>query len=138
MAEVESVESQLKKLAASGESSSADLTQTVHSALTKLEEIKGGDDDAKAKKDEDEAGLADANAGLGTALRIVEGGDRTAPAQAVQISEEMGKAAREKIEAWQRYKSSELGKVNAALARAHREPLQIAEIEEQVHYAMTR
>jgi len=136
MAELEGVESQLKKLGAEGENSPAHLTQAIHDALAKLQEIKGGDG-ADEKKGE-EAGLAQANAGLGVALRMVESGDRTAPAQAIVIFDEMSKAAREKIQAWQKYKSTELSAVNAALVRAHRQPLQIAAIEEQVHYAMTR
>ena len=127
MAELESVESQLKKLSAGGESNPPDLARALHTALTRLEEIKSG-----------EAGLAAANAGLGVALHIVESGHRTAPAQALVIFDEMSKAAHENIAAWQRFKGSELGDVNAALARAHRKPLQIAAIEEQVHYAMTR
>jgi ATP:corrinoid adenosyltransferase len=78
------------------------------------------------------------NAGLGTALRMVESGHRAAPAQALTIAEEMGKWARTQTAAWQRFKTVELSGVNAALARANRKALQIAAIEEQVHYAMTR
>jgi len=136
MAELEGVESQLKKLTADSENSPADLTQAIHNALTKLDEIKGGE--GADEKTGEEAGLVQANAGLGVALRMVESGDRTAPAQAIVIFDEMSKAAREKIEAWQQYKATELSAVNAALVRAHRQPLQIAAIEEQVHYAMTR
>jgi photosystem II stability/assembly factor-like uncharacterized protein len=137
LAEMESVESQLKKLAANGENNPAGLTQAIHDALTKLEKIKGGEDGAGEIKPED-AGLFQANAGLGVSLRIVESGDRTAPAQAIVIFNEMSKAAREKIQAWQQYKTTELKAVNAALLRVRRKPLQISAIEEQVHYAMTR
>jgi hypothetical protein len=136
LAEMESVENQLKKLAANGENP-ADLTQAIHDALTKLEKIKSGKEEAGENKPE-EAGLFQANAGLGVALRMVESGDRTAPAQAIVIYDEMSKAAREKIQVWQQYKTTELSAVNAALVRAHRQPLQISAIEELVHYAMTR
>jgi hypothetical protein len=136
MAELESVESQLKKLEANGESNPSDLKQALHDALAKLREIKGGDGD-EGKKSE-EPGLAQANAGLGIALRMVESGDRTAPSQAITIFDQMSKAAQEKIRDWDQYKITDLNDVNAALARAHRKPLQIAAIEEQVHYAMTR
>jgi photosystem II stability/assembly factor-like uncharacterized protein len=136
MAELEGVESQLKKLSADGENP-ADLTQAVHDALSKLEEIKGGEDGADEKKGE-EAGLASANAGLGVALRMVESGDRITPAQAIVVFDEMSKAAREKIQAWRQYKTTDLSTVNAALLRAHRQPLQIAAIEEQINFAMTR
>jgi photosystem II stability/assembly factor-like uncharacterized protein len=137
MAEVESVESELKKLMADSESNPADLTRAVHEALVKLQEIKDGDDDSDDKKGE-EPGLVQSNAGLGVALRMVESGDRTAPSQAIVIFNQMSKAAREKIREWEQYKTVELNGVNAALKRANREPLHIAAIEEQVHYAMTR
>jgi hypothetical protein len=130
MAELESVESQLKKLNTA--SSPSEVTKAVKAAMTELQEINGSDDDGP------EPGLEAANAGLGTALRVVESGDRTAPAQAVEIFTEMSKAAREKIASWQQYKKTDLDKLNDALKRAHLEPLQIAAIEEQVHYAMTR
>jgi hypothetical protein len=83
-------------------------------------------------------GLADANSGLGVALRVVESGDRPAPAQAIVIFEEMKIAASTQIAAWQQFKAHELTGVNAALQRAHQPALQIAAIEEEVHYAMTR
>ena len=134
MAELESVESQLKKLDASGESNPDYLKQAIHSAQAKLHQIKAGKDD-KSKED---TGLADANAGLGVALRVVESGDRTAPAQALAINAEMGKAANEKIAAWEAFKAAEVAAVNAALVRAQRKPIEIASIEDQVYYAMTR
>jgi photosystem II stability/assembly factor-like uncharacterized protein len=129
MAELESVESQLKKLDAGGASNPADLTQALHAALAKLQEIKAGNGDT---------GLDAANSGLGVALRMAESGDRTAPAQALAVADQMSKAARENIEAWERFKTTELTAVNSALVHAHKEPAQIAAIEEQVHYAMTR
>ncbi|HEX5234983.1 MAG TPA: hypothetical protein VFW25_06585 [Silvibacterium sp.] len=132
MAELESVESQLKKMQGSVEENPAFLRQAIGDALAKLQKIKGSEDD------DDEAGLAQANAGLGVALRMVESGDRPAPSQALAIFEKMSNAAREQTEAWQQFKTVDLNNVNAALKRAHREPLQIAAIEEQVHYAMTR
>ena len=137
MAELESVESQLKKLDENSESNPPDLKRTLHDALAKLQEIKGGESEEKAGEGEG-PGLAQANAGLGVALRMVESGDRTAPSQAITIFSQMSKAAREKIHGWEQYKATDLSGVNAALARAHRKPLQIAAIEEQVHYAMTR
>jgi hypothetical protein len=135
MAELESVEKQLKKLEAD-KSNPSDLSLSIRAALAQLEEIKGGDGGPDEKKKE--AGLAQANEGLGVALRMVESGHRAAPAQALTIFDEMGRSAQTRIAAWQRFKSAELDDVNGALKRANRAPLQIAAIEEQVHYAMTR
>ncbi len=138
MAELESVESQLKKLDENGESSPPDLAQALHRALAGLQAIKGGGARDHEEKGEAEPGLAEANAALGVALRMVESGHRAAPAQALAIFDEMSKASRRQIAAWQRFKAAELSDVNAALLRASRKPLKIAAIEEQVHYAMTR
>ncbi|MGA7343816.1 MAG: hypothetical protein WBE72_18575 [Terracidiphilus sp.] len=138
MAELESVESQLKKMDAKAGGNPPDLEHAIQSALAKLRQIKAGQDAEQEKSGESDTGLADANEGLGTALRVVESGHRAAPEQALVIFDDMSKAAREKTAAWQRFKTGELSEVNAALARANREPLKIASIEEQVHYAMTR
>ncbi len=132
MAELASVEKELKQL--QGEET-PELQAAVSTALAKLHTIDGGDADGDAGE---EAGLAEANTGLGVALRVVESGDRTPPSQALTIFHQMSEAAREKEAAWQRYKSSDLAELNAALTRAHRAPLKVAAIEEQVHYAMTR
>ena len=87
---------------------------------------------------DDRIGLAKSNAGLATILHVVESGHRAAPAVALEILAQMSTSARENIQSWQRFKSTELSNVNKALVRANRPPLQIAAIEEQVHYAMTR
>ncbi len=136
MAELESVEGQLKNLQ-SGQGDSADLKAALRAALQQLQAIKGGSHPGAGPK-EKQIGLAEANTGLGVALRVVESGDRTAPAQAIVIFNQMNQAASEQIAAWQRFKTNELATVNVALQRAHQAPLQIAAIEEQVHYAMTR
>ncbi len=138
MAELESVESQLKKMEADSESQPAELEKALRSAKTKLGEIKGGDMGEDKDKGENAIGLSEANAGLGVALRMVESGHRSAPSQAMAISEEMGRLARTQVAAWQKFKTAELAQLNAALVRAKRKPLEIAAIEEQVHYAMTR
>jgi photosystem II stability/assembly factor-like uncharacterized protein len=140
MAELESVESQLKKLAAGAPP--PDLASALSTALAHLEKIKGGEDsdadEGSDAKEEKEAGLAQANSGLTAVLGVVESGHRQAPAQAFALLSQMSAAAREGIAAWQRFKTTDLAQVNAALVKANREPLHIAAIEEQVHYAMTR
>ncbi len=137
MAELESVESQLAKLAASAPS--PDLASVLAGAHKQLDQIKGSEDaDSNESSEEKQPGLAQANAGLASVLRVVESGHRPAPAQALALLDQMTHAAREAIAAWQRFKSVDLAQVNAALVRAGRQPIQIAAIEEQVHSAMTR
>jgi hypothetical protein len=115
-----------------------DLARVLTNALARLQQIKGEEDADDAHAEENEIGLAQANHGLAAILRVVESGHREAPASALVIFDQMSDAAREKIAAWEHFKSADLAEVNAALLRADRKPLQIAAIEEQVHYAMTR
>jgi photosystem II stability/assembly factor-like uncharacterized protein len=129
MAELESVASQLRKIDLSDSSTPADLAAAVRDVQKRLDAIRGG---------ESGSGLAESVAGLGADLRVVEGGDRTAPASAHAIFDQMSQAAQEKVAAWQQFRKSGFDALNAALVRAHREPIKIAAIEEQVHYAMTR
>jgi photosystem II stability/assembly factor-like uncharacterized protein len=136
MAELDSVESQLKKLAADS-NMSTDLRAAIQTTHSKLEKIRVGEQGANGKG-ENEPGLADASSGLNTDLRTVESGDRAAPASALEIFAQMKKASQEGIDAWQHFKTDDLATLNAALTAAHLEPLAIAAIEEQVHYAMTR
>ncbi|HVT99593.1 MAG TPA: hypothetical protein VHE33_18990, partial [Acidobacteriaceae bacterium] len=131
MAELESVDSQLKKLAASS-NTSEDVRSAVRAAETKLAAIRTGGHTETAP------GLAEAASGLGTVLRIVESGDREAPASALAIFAQMKKASADDIAAWHRFKTADLTTLNNALTAAHREPIHIAAIEEEVHYAMTR
>ena len=46
------------------------------------------------------AGLESASTGLGAALRVVEGGDRTIPSQAMELYRESSKAASASIDQW--------------------------------------
>ncbi len=126
MAELDSVETQLMKLDSISLNNPPDLTQAIHSALAKLREIKGGDDE-DAEKSKSEIALAKANAGLVTVLHVVESGHRAAPAQVLEILSEMSAAARKRytvVATIQNY--AQLTKVNAALVHANRKPLQIA------------
>jgi hypothetical protein len=136
MAVLDSVESQLKKLDSSDNPDS--LRDAIHNAQAKIEKIRSGEHETADKPGEHEAGLAEATSGLGTVLRIVESGDRTAPAQALTIFDQMNKASSAGIAAWEGFKKTDLNALNATLILAGHEPLKIAAIEEQVHYAMTR
>ena len=128
MAELESVDHQLKKLNAGG---NAQLASAIEKTQTKLNAIRSGGSAGAP-------GLAAAAAGLGTDLRIVESGDREAPANALTIFTAMGAATRQNLAAWEQFKTVDLAALNAALTQAQQAPIHIAAIEEEVHYAMTR
>ncbi|HTW62378.1 MAG TPA: hypothetical protein VMD55_11265 [Terracidiphilus sp.] len=140
MAELASVESRLTTLV--GNAPPPELAAILAGALARLKRIESGEeedsDEGSDGKQENEAGLAQANAGLAAVLGVCESGHRQPPAQALELLSQVSKAARESIAAWQHFKSADLAQVNAALARAHLQPIRIAAIEEQVHYAMTR
>ena len=93
MAEIESVETQLTKLDSVNQNNPPDLAQAIHTALAKLREIKGGENE-DTEKSRSEIGLAKANAGLAAVLQVIESGHRAAPAQALEILSEMSTAAR--------------------------------------------
>ena len=131
MAEMESIDSQLKKLTAASDTPD-DVRSAVQNAEAKINAIRSGD------RTESTPGLAEAASGLGAVLRVVESGDREAPASAIAIFTQMKKASADSITAWQHFKTTDLPTLNNALTAAHREPIQIAAIEEDVDYAMTR
>ena len=131
MAELDSVSSQLKKLAAASDNP-ADLTAALRTAQSTLDAIRTPSHSDAAP------GLAEATSGLGAVLRVVESGDREAPASALEIFAQMKKASAAGIAALQNFKTADLANLNATLTAAHREPVHIAAIEEGVHYAMTR
>ena len=131
MAELESVDSQLKKLTAASDTPDA-VKSAVQTAEAKINAIRSGGHSESAP------GLAEAASGLGSVLRVVESGDREAPASALQIFTQMKKASADAIAAWQHFKTADLPTLNNALTAAHHEPIYIAAIEEEVDYAMTR
>jgi photosystem II stability/assembly factor-like uncharacterized protein len=132
MAEIDGVAAQLKKL--DTPDASASVRDALHTTQTSLDKIRNGEH----PDDESHPSLDAATAGLNTALDIVESGDRTAPAQALEIFHQMDQAAQSNISAWQHFKSADLEKLNTTLKASHHEPIQIAAIEQTVHYAMTR
>ena len=84
------------------------------------------------------AGLESANTGLSSALRVVEGGNRTVPSQAVELYHEADQAATVAIAAWTELKSTELVKLNQALLKAGGGTVQISEIELELEYWMSQ
>ena len=129
MAELESVDNQLKKLASASDTPD-EVKSAIQTAEAKLNAIRSGT--------ESSPGLAEATSGLGSVLRVVESGDREAPASALEIFTQMKKASADGISAWQHFKTNDLTTLNNALTAAHREPIHIAAIEEDIDYAMTR
>jgi hypothetical protein len=70
------------------------------------------------KASPDVMGLEAATSGLQSALRVVEGGDRTTPQQALEVYKLSDEAAKNGIAAWQKLKGGELAEFNRALEKA--------------------
>ena len=77
-------------------------------------------------------GLEAANTGLASALRVVEGGNRTTPAQAVELYRQSDEAAKARIAEWTKLKSTELPRLNNALQKVGVLPIQTSRIEREV------
>ena len=83
-------------------------------------------------------GLEAANSGLASALRVVEGGDRTTPSQAIELYHQSAEAADARIADWTKLKSTELPQLNKALERTDVAPIQISQIELEVESVMSQ
>jgi len=82
--------------------------------------------DLKQEKGHAEAGgpgLQDANTALASALRVVENGDRAAPAQAIAVYEESSRQVKARIAEWTRFKQTQLEQVNRQLREAKLAPV---------------
>jgi photosystem II stability/assembly factor-like uncharacterized protein len=134
MAEIQSVRKELKSMHTELEkhpefaASVSQMEQSIHTVLA-------GD---KHPGDANSTGLSAANTGLASALRVVESGDRTIPAQAMELYRQSSAAMDRRIQQWQKLKITELPQLNQRLKQQHLATLQISKIEEEVVYQMTR
>ena len=84
------------------------------------------------------SGLQDDYTGLTSALRVVEGGDRAVPSQAIEVYKESGEQAKTLISEWNQFKRTRLSQLNEQLNKANLAPVAIAEIEREVEFLMSR
>ena len=87
---------------------------------------------------EEGPGLEDAYAGLASALRVVESGDRAVPSQAIAVYTESSQQVKARIAEWARFKQTKLAQLNQQLREANLAPIAISEIERQVEFLMSR
>jgi hypothetical protein len=83
-------------------------------------------------------GLQSAYAGLASALRVVEGGDRAVPSQAIAVYRESSQQVRARVAEWIQFKQTTLVQLNGQLRKAKFAPIAIAEIEQQVEFLIAR
>ena len=75
---------------------------------------------------------------MSRALGALEGGDRTPTEQSLALGAKGTREATARAAEWEQVKDGALAKLNAALKSHQLQPVAIAEIEQQVHYLMTR
>ena len=77
-------------------------------------------------------GLQAAFTGLGSALRVVESGDREVPSQAIALYQESSERAKVGIAAWEKFKQTKLRELNRKLQENNIAPVAVSEIEQDV------
>ena len=87
---------------------------------------------------EEGPGLEEAYAGLASALRAVESGDRAVPSQAIAVYTESSQQVKARIAEWARFKQTRLAQLNQQLHDANLAPIAISEMEQQIEFLMSR
>ena len=83
-------------------------------------------------------GLQDRYIELTAALRVVKGGDRAVPSQAIAVYKESSQQVKEGIVQWTAFKQTKLPQLNQKLREGNLAPIAISEIEQDVEYLMSR
>ncbi len=82
-------------------------------------------------------GLQDAYAGLASALRVVENGERAVPSQAIAVYRESSQQVKARIAEWAGFKQTKLAKLNQQLREANVAPIAISAIEAEVEFLVS-
>jgi hypothetical protein len=132
LAEIGSVEKQLAGIQPKIGDRGPDLKAALVQAQSDIDKVVKSGDSASA------TGLREASTALGSALRMVESGDRDVPAQAIAAYQEASPIVKARIADWNKFKQTELPKLNQQLKDAKAAPLTLSEIRREVDYLMTR
>jgi photosystem II stability/assembly factor-like uncharacterized protein len=135
LAEISSV---LKRLADAQQqpaiTQNATLRSTLMDTQSKLRDILSKD----GNPSQQEQGLQGAYKDLASALRVVEGGDRPAPVQAIAVSKEASQQIEACLREWTKFKQTILPELNQQLRQANIHPIAINEIEHEVDWLALR
>jgi len=83
-------------------------------------------------------GLENAYKNLASALRVVEGGDRPVPSQAIAVYQEASEQISARISEWTTFKRGKLSNLNQQRRQANLVPIAIADIEKEVEFLSSR
>jgi hypothetical protein len=134
LAEIGSVQKQLADIQRKLTSPSAQLKTALSEAQSGVNNILTNKEHAA----DEGPGLQDAYAGLASALRVVEGGDRAVSSQAIAVYQESSQQVKAPIAEWARFKQTRLSQLNQQLREANVAPIAIAEIEQEAEFLMSR
>jgi photosystem II stability/assembly factor-like uncharacterized protein len=134
LAEIASLQKQLADLEQKADAKDSAMQAALSDAQTDISEImtKSGKTPAQS------GGLQEAFAELASALRVVEGGDRAVPSQAIALYQEADQRVTAAIAEWSEFKKSKLPQLNQKLSRANLPPIAVSEIEQEVEFLMSR
>jgi hypothetical protein len=121
LAEIGSVQKQLAAIQQKPGAQSAALKPALAEAQSGIEKILKNKEHAT-----EDPGLQDAYASLASALRVVEGGDRAVPSQAIAVYKEASPQVKVRIAEWTRFKQTRLAQLNQQLREADFAPIAIA------------
>ncbi len=76
-------------------------------------------------RDAGEKGLQEAADALASALRVVEGGDRAVPSQALAVYKESSEQVKKRGAEWEKFKQTALPQLNQKLQQAASEPIKV-------------
>ncbi len=133
LAEIGSVQKQLADIQQKPGAQSAPLKSALAEAQSGIGKILTNKEHAT-----EDPGLQDAYAGLASALRVVEGGDRAVPSQAIAVYKESSQQVKARIAEWARFKQTRLAQLNQQLREANFAPIAIAQIEQEVEFLMSQ
>jgi photosystem II stability/assembly factor-like uncharacterized protein len=134
LAEIASLQKQLADLQEKADPQPSEIKTAVSGAQEVIQEILAG----KNTGAESESGLQEAYAGVAAALRVVEGGDRSVPSQAIALFNQTSQQAKLRIADWTTFKQTKLPQLNQKLHDGNLAPIAISEIEQAVEFMMSR
>jgi photosystem II stability/assembly factor-like uncharacterized protein len=134
LAEITSLQKQLADLANKLGENNSDIKPLLTDAQAELAKILTDPGTTSGQA----GGLQDAFAELASALRVVQGGDRAVPAQAIAVYDESSHRIKAAIAQWSEFKTTKLPRLNQKLREGHLAPITISEIEQEVEFLMSR
>jgi photosystem II stability/assembly factor-like uncharacterized protein len=134
LAEITSVQKQLSDMEQKIDEQKSDLKSAVAEAQTEIARIVSN----KETRPTQPAGLQDAYTELASALRVVEGGDRAVPSQAIAVYQESSPEVKTGIAKWTTFKQTKLPGLNQKLREKNLAPIAISEIEQEVQLLVSR